>query len=81
VATQNRVTTIAMEFTSADVVRTLLAVALTVSFPFVLFFSDANVFSQTYENAVTAVVGFYFAVRSAEGGRVSQVASVATPPA
>jgi hypothetical protein len=62
------------EYTAADIVRAVLALSLTISFPFVLFFSEANAFTQTYENAITAVVGFYFAVRGTEGGRASEVA-------
>jgi len=68
------------EYTVADIVRALLAVGLTISFPFVLFFSDGNAFTQTYENAITAVVGFYFAVRGTEGGRASEVADRLSRP-
>jgi hypothetical protein len=60
--------TVVIDFTAADVVRALIAVALALTFPFVLFYGleSDSVLTQTYENAVTAVVGYYFAVRGAE---------------
>jgi hypothetical protein len=58
--------TVLIDFTAADVVRALIAIAPALTFPFMLFYGVDSVLTQTYENAVTAVVGYYFAVRGAE---------------
>jgi hypothetical protein len=44
-------------------VRALLALALTVSFPFVLYYGGGSAqLTQAYQDAVAAVVAFYFGV-------------------
>ncbi len=61
------------ELRSSDVVRSVLAIALTASLPFALFLTDAqNDFTKTYAAAITAVVAYYFAVRGAEGAMAQQ---------
>jgi TRAP-type C4-dicarboxylate transport system permease large subunit len=55
--------TVLIDFTAADVVRALIAIALALTFPFMLFYGVDSVLTQTYENAVTAVFGASFVFR------------------
>jgi hypothetical protein len=67
---------IVIDFSSADVARTVIAIAVVLSFPFVLFYGDqSGTFAQTYSDVVTAVVSFYFAVRGSEGGAATAAAT------
>jgi hypothetical protein len=70
--------TLVIPFGGTDVVRALLAVLLVGSFPVVLFVADpSSTMVKTYTDAVSAIVAFYFAARSAEGGQL-EVASHVT---
>jgi hypothetical protein len=65
---------IEFSFTASDAVRSVLAIALAGSLPFVLFFADPKTPAlRTYADAVAAVVAFYFAARTGEGGAANEV--------
>jgi hypothetical protein len=61
-------------FNASDVVRSVLAIALAGSLPFVLYFADVKTPAlRTYADAVAAVIAFYFAARTGEAGAANEV--------
>ena len=52
---------------NAHLIRALLAIILVLSLPFVLYLSDSGATVRVYQDALTAVVAFYFGA-SAEPG-------------
>jgi hypothetical protein len=45
-------------------VRALLALGLAISLPFVAYFAETGAVTQTYQDALAAVVAFYFGASS-----------------
>ena len=65
--------TVVTEFRTGDIVRSILALGLAVSLPFVVWRAGVdNQFTKTYLDAITAVVAYYFAARGTEGGMARQ---------
>jgi hypothetical protein len=65
--------TVLTQLRATDVARSVLALALVISLPFVVWRAGAdNEFTKTYLDAITAVVAYYFAARGTEGGMARQ---------